>query len=77
MPFNVAITTPDWSEGSTNELWCSPSIVRIDKVCSGMIALKSITFAQMLIDTHTHIYADAFDDDRDEAINVEAIGVSQ
>ena len=32
----------------------------------------------MLIDTHTHIYADAFDDDRDEAIKrAIAAGVSQ
>ena len=32
----------------------------------------------MLIDTHTHIYADAFDDDRDEAISrAQSVGVSQ
>ena len=32
----------------------------------------------MLIDTHTHIYADAFDDDRDEAISrAQSAGVSQ
>ena len=32
----------------------------------------------MLIDTHTHIYSDAFDDDRDEAIKrAKAAGVSQ
>ena len=32
----------------------------------------------MLIDTHTHIYADAFDEDRDEAIKrAMAAGVSQ
>ena len=32
----------------------------------------------MLIDTHTHIYADAFDEDRDEAIvRAIAAGVSQ
>ena len=31
----------------------------------------------MLIDTHTHIYADAFDEDRDEAIGrALAAGVS-
>ena len=42
------------------------------------IARKSITFTHMLIDTHTHIYVDAFDDDRDEAIKrAMSAGVSQ
>lgn len=42
------------------------------------IARKSITFTNMLIDTHTHIYVDAFDNDRDAAIKrAMAAGVSQ